>query len=359
MEIREYLEKLRASDTDLLLLQDSNDGLFKHITKANLVAGLSSGSGSGSSLWQLKSGDYTVVHGDKILVDISANSWTLSLPTLPTFGTEIELYLIAKTSANKLNVNLQGEKLRSQSPKSVSCDVLYAYTKLIYVNEFIGWLDTNNILSLGGTYPFEILKDSPYVYLRLNDLSGTKALDSSSNNRDCQYQGTITYQQESSLPSEPDNKSIKFNDSTSRIIVNPQITAPNPFVLECRFKTLSTTGGMFGFDNGSSYDKDVYLENGKIKFLNFNGATLLSPNTYNDNNWHTVSATVCSRGTELWVDGVLVASSTNTNTQQYTANWYIGWGRYGNYFNGLIDEASITHSQLSADRIKQRHSFAN
>ncbi len=223
--------------------------------------------------------------------------------------------------------------------------------KLSTLKEFIG---ISTPTSKYGKYAQEVLKDVPYAYLQLNDLSGSTAIDISQNEYDCQYQGSVTYQQESSLVSDPENKSVKF-DGNTRIVINPAGASPTSFSLECRFKTTNANGGLFGFDNGNSYDKDVYLENGRIKFLNYNGATIITPNTYNDSQWHTVLATVGSRGAEIWIDGELTVSNSNTNTQQYNANWYIGWGKYGNYFNGLIDEPSITYKQLSAVRIKARH----
>lgn len=354
MEIREFTEKITASNNDLLLLQDGTDNLFKRITRANLLTGLNSGGGIGASAWRLQSSNYTALAGDRLLIDLT-NSWSLILPSTPTLESEIEIYVVAKAASNRLTINFQGVKLKSALPQSVTCNSLYAYTKLIYINDAIGWLDVNNILLAGSTYSDEVLKSSPYAYLRLNELSGTQALDASTNNRSCQYQGVISYQQESSLASEPNNKSIQFNGSNSRIIINPEITAPSVYAVECSFKTISSTGQLFCFLLGGSHDRDLYLVNGKLTLFNFQGANLTTPLSYNDNNWHIVTGITCSRGCEIWVDGNLVASSTIPGTVSYRGNWYVGYGVRGGYFNGLIDESSIVHTELSPQIIVDRH----
>ena len=356
MEIRDFVGKTTASNSDLLLLQDGADNLFKHITKANLLAGLDIGGGS-SAAWQIQSSNYTALVGDRVLVDL-ANTWTLTLPSTPVTGSEIDIYIIAKSGSNKLNVNLQGLKFKSALPQVLSCNALFAYTKLIYVNGVVGWTDLNNILQVTGSYFDEILKSSLYTYLRLNELSGTQALDASVNNRDCQYQGTIGYQQESSLASDTSNKSVQFNGANSRIIVNPEITAPPVYAVECRFKTLSPTGQLFCFLLGGSHDRDLYFVNGKLTLFNFNGSNITTPLTYNDNNWHIVTGITCSRGSEIWVDSNLIVSSATPNTVSYTGNWYVGYGIRGGYFNGLIDEVSISHSELSSQTIIARHQSA-
>lgn len=357
MEIRDYIGKVTASNSDLLLLQDGADNLFKHITKANLLSGISSGGGGGSSPWQIKNANYTALVGDRLLIDIST-TWLLTLPPLPLSGSEIDIYIISKAGANKLNLSLQGNKFKSTVPNSISCNTLYGYTKLIYINNEIGWLDTANIISTSGSYPVEVLKASPYVYLRLNESSGTQAIDSSINNRNCVYEGSVLFQQESSLSSQPENKSVRFNGSNNRIIVNPSTTGPSVYALECRFKTTSVSGGLFGF-NGGGYDRDLYLvSGGKLKLYNYSGGEATTPLAYNDNLWHIVTATTNPRGVEIWVDGVLAVSSSNTGTQAYSGNWFAGWGAYGGYFNGLIDEISIWHTNVLPETIIARHQAA-
>lgn len=358
MEIKDFTRKLSVNDTDLMLIQDGTDNLFKSITRGNLLANLTNNNNGTNSYWQIVNNAVNARHGDKLLIDTSIANWTISLPPIPDIGTEINLYTLNTLNTNILTIDTQGNKYKSAIPKKLTCNKNYSYTKLIYIDSNIGWIDTNNIFNASGTYSEEVLKDNPYVYLRLNDVSGVKALDSSINNRDCTYEGTVAYQQEGSLISDTNNKSIGFNGSNTRIIINPQTTAPSIYALECRFKTTNLSGQLFCFLLGGNNDRDLYLDNGKLRYFNYTGADIITPLTYNDNKWHTVTACTCSRGAEIYVDGELVVSSNNKTTYSYSANWNIGYGMRSGYFNGLIDEVSITHSELSVERIKERHTAA-
>lgn len=341
-----------ANNTDLLLIWDNTELTTKAIKKSDLFTGV--GSGSGSSKWLLINENYAPIHGNKLLIDSSINPLTLTLPSNPELGNEIEICGIKGTKDNKVSINLSNSLFRSIKPRQLVYSNLFLPAKLIYATPDIGWFNPDDLIVAAGNYPEEILRDLPYAYLRLDDRSGTKAVDTSINNRDCQYQGNVQYNQESSLNYDLENKSVKFNGTDARIIVNPNIGSPSTFSLECRFKTVNPNGGLFGFIGGG-FDRDLYLINGQLRLLNFNGATVTSSNTYNDNKWHTVTATTGSRGADIWVDGILAASSLNGGTVAYSGNWFIGYGEYGKYFNGLIDEVSIHHIQLSEDRIKARH----
>lgn len=348
-----------ADDNDLLLIWDNVELITKAIRKGSLLAGISSSGSGGSGLqpWQFKSSDYTAVNGDRLIVDTSSSSWMLALPSSPNFGAEIELLGLKGLNSNPLNLNVGTKLFNTKSPKNIKLDTLLTPARLIYTLDEIGWLDLSKMLKTAGAYDTEVLLDNPNIYLRLNETNGTRAVDLSGNNADCAYQGSPLFQQESSSKSDLDNKSVSFNGSTTRIIWNPTITSPATYYLECKFKTPNPNGGLFGFV-GSGYDRDLYLVNGQLRLLNFNGATITSPKTYNDNQWHVVTATTNSRGAEIWVDGELVINSGDPSTVSYSGNWLIGYGQYGGYFNGLIDEVSIIHSLISQDRIKTRHAAA-
>lgn len=349
-----------ANSSDLLLIWDNENAVTKAIKKSDLLAGISSGSngsGTGLSRWMLIDSDYTVTVGERLLVDTNLNSFTLTLPSNVNLGDEIELLGIKGLKTNPLKLDFNNNLFNGNIAKIGKFSVLLNSVKLIYTTPDIGWIDLSRTILDSGSYNGQILSDLPYVYLRLNDLSGTKAEDTSINSRSCQYLGNPIFQQESSLLSQPNDKSVKFNGSTRIQIDSTYIKAPGVYALECRFKTPNSYGGLFGF-YGGGYDRDFYLTNGKLQLLNYNGATITTSKTYNDDTWHTATAITNSRGTEIWVDGVLDAISTNSNSVIYDGNWFIGFGQYGNYFTGLIDEPSITHGEISQDRIKQRHAAA-
>lgn len=186
MEIKDFLEKLAADDADLLLLQDNTDGLFKHIKKANLLAGLNSGGGGGGggaglSPWQVRSANYTAQNGDRIVAD-TTNSWTLTLPQ--SVNAEIELIRVG--SANN-PLNIQGlTKFEGREVLSLRMSPLYRKVHLFYVNDAIGWI-ANPANVITPIYPFTptslsgllvwykssegITKDSNNLVSQWNDLS--------------------------------------------------------------------------------------------------------------------------------------------------------------------------------------------
>lgn len=343
-----------ANNNDLLLLWDNEASVTKAIKKGDLLAGAGGGSGSGLAGWVLINSNHVATHGNRLLIDTSASPVQLTLPSEPNFGDEIDICGIKGTKTNIVSIDLSETLFKGAKPRQLNYSSLFLPAKLIYTTSDIGWFNPDGLILAAGNYPQEVLADLPYCYLRLDDRSGAVAIDASINNRDCQYQGTVQYNQESSLNYDLENKSIGFNGSNTRIIINPNINTPSAYTLECRFKTVAPNGGLFGF-SGGGYDRDLYLVNGQLRLLNFNGATITSSGIFNDNEWHTVTTSTGSRGADIWVDGTLAASSSNGNTVSYSGNWFVGYGQYGGYFNGLIDEASIHHTQLSVDRIKARH----
>ncbi len=82
--------------------------------------------------------------------------------------------------------------------------------------------------------------------------------------------------------------------------------------------------------NGASgrFDRVVYLDNsGRIWFGVNNGAnrTVNSPLSYNNNQWHLVTASLGSNGMRLYVDGNQVASRTDvTSGVGVVGDWQVG-----------------------------------
>jgi len=99
------------------------------------------------------------------------------------------------------------------------------------------------------------------------------------------------------------NKAYSFNGSTQYMSTSTSYTNPGDFSMSIWFKTSSLTGGkLIGFGNaqtGSSanYDRHIYMNNaGQIYFGVYPNyvATVNSSSSYNDNEWHLVTATMSS-----------------------------------------------------------------
>jgi hypothetical protein len=112
-----------------------------------------------------------------------------------------------------------------------------------------------------------------------------------------------------------------------------------PLSLECWFKTSTPGVGLYSFGSPetgalSNDDRHVYIgTDGKVYFGIYSSATgvviVNSPRAYDDGSWHHVVGVLTTTGAmELWVDGALVASNTNTQEPYSYASawWRIMWG---------------------------------
>lgn len=205
--------------------------------------------------------------------------------------------------------------------------------------------------SSASSYSQDVLSNSPYFYLKLNELSGTVASDASTNKMDGTYTGNIVL---NITDSNRSFKAVEFNGSNTKVVFTRLIAAPRIFTLECKFKT-GFNGSLFSFAGGGSYDRDFHLVDGKLKLLVYNGSIIVSPLSYNDNQWHIATAVYYSGGAEMWVNGSLVASASNNNAAEYQGQWIVGQGVYGNYFKGLLAEPSVSHSRVLPEQIQKRH----
>lgn len=226
-------------------------------------------------------------------------------------------------------------------------------------------------------YRAAVLADSPYLYWRLNETSGTTAADATANNRPGTYALTYTQGQTSPITGEADNRAVAF--SSGVVTQNASQTAPTTFSIEAWVRSTSTAGGrIFGFgSNGGTTtsttdDRHLYLNTaGQIVFgvgtaaSGANARVLVtSPSAYNNGAWHHVVATFTPTGTNrmrLYVDGTQVATSAGTAvaTTAYTGFWrgaaenlseWTGGGT-GQVLNGSLDELAVYTSVLSAARV--------
>ncbi|WP_421732521.1 alkaline phosphatase [Cellulomonas sp.] len=213
-----------------------------------------------------------------------------------------------------------------------------------------------------GAYTAAVLADNPAGFWRLGDTSGP-ALDWAAYSSASIGNG-VSRNQTGAIFGDT-NRAMSFTGaSTSRAYSQVRVPGPNQFSVEAWFKTTSTTGGKilgFGSTSGttdsSNYDRHVYMgPDGRVNFGVYPNAVrvITSPNPYNDGAWHQVMATLGTRGMELYLDGVLVATNPNvTFAQAYDGYWRIGGDNLGGWpnvgstsFVGTIDDVSVYGRQL-------------
>lgn len=230
--------------------------------------------------------------------------------------------------------------------------------------------------SLGGvpaptdTYGKAVYGDQPDSYFRLNESSGTTAVDSSGNSSNGVYSGTETLGAPSPVAGSG-GSAVTFDGNSGTMGSAGPIPGPSVYSEELWFKTTTTNGGkLIGFGNqqtgnSSSYDRHVYMDNsGQLTFGTYTGVmnTITSPNGYNDGQWHYVVASQGSDGMKLYVDNQLVGSSGVTGQQAYNGYWRVGgdtsWAA-SNYFAGTIDEAAVYSSVLTPTQIAAHYNAAS
>jgi large repetitive protein len=236
---------------------------------------------------------------------------------------------------------------------------------------------TVTVASANAGYSATVRGDSPFLYWRLGEASGTTAADSSGNGRSGLYQGSIVYSQTGAITGDA-NKAVRLagtapsdgyvTSQSTTAVVNPQT-----FSVELWFKTASTTGGkLIGFGSsrtGSSghYDRHVYMTNdGRLAFGAWNGGPVAITTTgkYNNNLYHHVVATMSGGGMRLYVDGALVGSNANSTAEAYNGYWRVGgdtltrWPNQptSSYFKGTVDEAAVYSTALSAAQVSEHFS---
>jgi hypothetical protein len=215
-----------------------------------------------------------------------------------------------------------------------------------------------------GTYAATVIADSPTIFYRLSETSGTTAIDSSGNAYNGVYQGGVTL----GVPGVTSDglTAVTLNGTSGYISSSTLWTNPTVLTSEAWFKTTTTTGGVItGFGNTAvgppaNFDRMTYMSaSGQLYFGIALNQTIHSTSSYNDGNWHLVEGTVSSAGVSLYVDGQLVASNPKlTAPQTYNGYWRVGdestggWTAHANnYFTGTIADAAVYPTALSARRI--------
>ena len=147
-------------------------------------------------------------------------------------------------------------------------------------------------------------------------------------------------------------------------------TAPDAFTAQTWIRTTTTSGGrILGFSDlqtgGSGHrDRHVYMDNaGRLYFgvraQDGSQRIVSSARTYNDNQWHQITATMSPAGMRLFVDGVRVGQRSDTTAgEAYLGYWRLGGDSLGwpnnpstDNFSGAVDEVAIYPTALTQDQI--------
>jgi hypothetical protein len=220
-------------------------------------------------------------------------------------------------------------------------------------------------------YAKAVKSAKPWLYWRLDDKTSTAA-DASGHKR----KGTLRGVVRRVTGAIGGNRAITTKGNSSSSAYQRARTKPSKsFSIQVWFKTTTASGGkLAGFEStktgsGARHDRSLYLtDGGRLVFGTYAGAirTVASTAAYNDGRWHLATATQGSKGTRLYVDGTLVASSSVTAAQATSGYWRLGGGNLKNwpsapsssYLAGSLDEFAIYTSALSATTVRAQYRAA-
>lgn len=242
----------------------------------------------------------------------------------------------------------------------------------------------------GSPYAAAVINDSPRLYYRYDDPSGSvwvldsagqtvQGLNGLAENGVVRTAAGALEGDSSRSASFTENNANGLNQYIWNDIIAP---GPSTYTIETWFRTTSTTGGAlvnYGSsqgrprsDNGddrvsNTVDRVLYMESGtgQLRFgvRTFGTQTLRSPAAYNDGQWHHVVATQGPSGMRLYVDGQLLAQNSVTGNGTFQGTWHVGGDNLNGYpgtgglatqrfFDGQLDETAVYHQALSQQRVQ-------
>lgn len=229
-------------------------------------------------------------------------------------------------------------------------------------NNYIGPRSASVTVSDAPENPYaQALRDAgASIYYPLNEPNGTVAYDNLGF-VDADASGELQRSIEGAITGD-DASGFSGQSLASRNVS----TAPDTFSTQLWFKTTTDKGGkLIGFGstasgNSGSYDRHVWMDNaGKLHFGTWLGwaATVSSTASYNDGQWHQMTATLGDDGMALYVDGLKIADRQDVHAgQAYSGLWRIGGDNMNGWpnqpsstaFNGVLDEVVIFEDEVDS-----------
>jgi len=233
--------------------------------------------------------------------------------------------------------------------------------------------DPTSVVVTAGTtaarsYAGLVTADGATNHWSLGQSAGSTTAYDSVGGNDLTVNGGISLGQSGAIAKDTDTAAGTDGTKAGFLATEQSVLAPQTFSLEGWFSTTTRDGGkIVGFGSSATgtsanYDRAIYLDSaGRLNFGLWPGSTrvVTSPRSYNDGAWHQVTATVDASGMTLYVDGVVVASRTDTTGgQPGYGYWRIGgdstWSG-AEFFTGRVDEFAVYPKALSAAQVSSHY----
>ena len=259
---------------------------------------------------------------------------------------------------------------------SMASGALLARGTGAYFNEQVGndsnAFATASYCGTGTTYQQSVVANSPRIYHRFSETTGTAAANAGSGSAGT-YTGGYTLAVPGATACETTSYAVRLDGSTGQVVMSGTASAAstNTFTLEAWIRTTTGGGKIVGWGNSrnaasatTSNDRHLYLSDTGTLYFGVNPSTkavISSPGTYLDGRWHHVAATLGTTGMRLYVDGSQVAFRTDVTTAgtAYNGFWRIGYDTVSGWTNaptnprytGDLDEVAIFTTTLTAAQI--------
>jgi PKD repeat protein len=221
-------------------------------------------------------------------------------------------------------------------------------------------------------YAASVMADGPQHYWRFSEPSGATVGDHTGRDS-ATVTGTPTRNISGAVTGDP---AITLDGTSEQRMYNTTaMFAPFWYTVETWFRTTTNRGGkIVGFGTSQSgtssstrSDHTLYMDNdGRIHFGSRQGInqTVNSGTGLNNGQWHHAVGVQTNSGMSLYIDGVRVGQRSDVRVGMARNGWWrvggdnlSGWPNRpsSDYFAGSIDEVSVYHHGLSADRIRSHY----
>lgn len=209
------------------------------------------------------------------------------------------------------------------------------------------------------SYASEITADSPAVWARLGETSGTAAIDQVGGASGT-YAGGYTLAQSSLLASDSDPAVLLTAASLGDIMFAARVAfdVGDIFTIEAWVKLTSVGAVQTIFGKGANAPILRFTSSGNLLLRkNSVGDIATTTTTFITGTVYHVVATKSAAAVHLYVNGVDVTGAVTNQTCANTAdNVHVGSAAGSDYLNGILDEFAIYPTALSAGRVLAHYS---
>ncbi|MFZ0996353.1 MAG: LamG-like jellyroll fold domain-containing protein, partial [Candidatus Dormiibacterota bacterium] len=212
-------------------------------------------------------------------------------------------------------------------------------------------------------YAEAVLSLDPSAFWPLSDPGGGTAIDLTGGGDTGNLHGGVAQDVTPDLPAYSSTPAAGFDGSTGYITTTTQYDNPTVYTIAGWFSTTASNGGMIiQFVGTDGYDRELYVgTDGDLYFGQCcNGLTTIHTSSpVNNGEWYYAVGVSTGSTMALYLNGALVGSNDNSESQDLTGSWIIGGGGYNGswanvgaaWFDGSLADVAVFNYALTADEV--------